>query len=209
MDIAPATDTEVITRITATAATTPGTATAATTAATIRASISVSGPGDGRITTVRGHTRRTGTRMTPVRRRFRRLGPQDRVQAEERRSLRRRPLRGHRRSVRRDVRQPLARGRRPRDHDLPGGLPERPAAPLPEPGFDVPRQGCPGTARSWRANEPRPQAAAQQAWTEPQVQMSPQDRAPESQYPGAQPSIRVRSRRARRPTARRPFQIRR
>jgi len=36
-------------------------------------------------------------------------------------------------------------------------------------------------------NEPRPQAAAQQAWTEPQVQMTPQYRAPEPQYPGAQP----------------------
>jgi hypothetical protein len=37
------------------------------------------------------------------------------------------------------------------------------------------------------ANEPRPQAAAQQAWTEPQVQMAPQSRAPEPQYTGAQP----------------------
>ena len=36
-------------------------------------------------------------------------------------------------------------------------------------------------------NEPRPQAAAQQGWTEPQVQMAPQYRAPEPQYPGAQP----------------------
>ena len=37
------------------------------------------------------------------------------------------------------------------------------------------------------ANEPRPQAAAQQAWTEPQVQMAPQSRAPEPQQTGAQP----------------------
>jgi len=36
-------------------------------------------------------------------------------------------------------------------------------------------------------NEPRPQAAAQQGWTEPQAQMTPQYRAPEPQYPGAQP----------------------
>jgi hypothetical protein len=36
-------------------------------------------------------------------------------------------------------------------------------------------------------NEPRPQAPAQQAWMEPQAQMTPQYRAPEPQYPGSQP----------------------
>lgn len=37
------------------------------------------------------------------------------------------------------------------------------------------------------ANEPRPQAAAQPARTDAQVQMTPQYGAPEPQYPGAQP----------------------
>jgi len=129
----------------------------------IRASTSVSGHTAGPTTTAVRPTRHngyygsydSGTAQVPAARASR-----SEVKPKSADVVRRRPPRGHRRSVRRlfdslSARRPAST----KSRSTRTAFRSHPAAALPEPRFDVPHQGDAGAARPGEPNEPRPQRA--------------------------------------------------